>query len=74
MKQIVLGESDIVLAGGTENMSQAPFAVRDIRWGPKFGSELKVFFVCFILYFLCCCNSSFVVFSLIIMEQKTFSS
>jgi acetyl-CoA acetyltransferase len=42
-QEIVVGESDIVLAGGTENMSQAPFAVRDIRWGTRFGSDLKVY-------------------------------
>lgn len=41
-QEIVVGDSDIVLAGGTENMSQAPFAVRDIRWGTKFGSDVKV--------------------------------
>ena len=37
-----MGDCDIVLAGGSENMSQAPFAVRDIRWGTKFGSDVTV--------------------------------
>jgi len=36
-QQIVLGESDAVLAGGTESMSQAPHAVRGARWGLRLG-------------------------------------
>ncbi len=35
--QIRLGESRVVLAGGTESMSQAPHVVRGARWGFKFG-------------------------------------
>lgn len=38
-KEIILGESNIVMAGGTENMSQAPYAVRNIRFGTKLGSN-----------------------------------
>ncbi len=38
-QQIALGESRIVLAGGTESMSQAPHVVRGARWGLKFGAE-----------------------------------
>ncbi len=30
-------DTDIVVAGGMENMSAAPFLVRNIRWGLKFG-------------------------------------
>lgn len=30
-QEIMLGEAEIVLAGGTESMSQAPYAVRGIR-------------------------------------------
>ena len=37
--EILAGDAEIVLAGGTENMSQAPFAARDIRWGIKFGPK-----------------------------------
>eukprot|EP01099_Mayorella_cantabrigiensis_P000004 TRINITY_DN1002_c0_g1_i1.p1 TRINITY_DN1002_c0_g1~~TRINITY_DN1002_c0_g1_i1.p1 ORF type:complete len:408 (-),score=112.45 TRINITY_DN1002_c0_g1_i1:60-1250(-) len=40
--EIVLGEAKVVLAGGTENMSQAPYAVRDVRWGTKLGSDPKL--------------------------------
>jgi acetyl-CoA acyltransferase 2 len=35
--QILLGESRIVLAGGTESMSQAPHVVRGARWGLRLG-------------------------------------
>jgi acetyl-CoA acetyltransferase family protein len=36
-QQILLGESRIVLAGGTESMSQAPHVVRGARWGLRLG-------------------------------------
>jgi acetyl-CoA acyltransferase 2 len=32
-EQILLGEADVVLAGGAESMSQAPHVVRGARWG-----------------------------------------
>jgi acetyl-CoA acyltransferase 2 len=32
-QQILLGEARVVLAGGTESMSQAPHVVRGARWG-----------------------------------------
>jgi len=32
------GDADIVLAGGIENMSQAPYALRQARWGARMGS------------------------------------
>jgi acetyl-CoA acyltransferase 2 len=32
-QEILLGESDVVLCGGTESMSQAPHVVRGARWG-----------------------------------------
>ena len=32
-EQILLGESDVVLAGGAESMSQAPHVLRGARWG-----------------------------------------
>ena len=35
--QILLGESAVVLAGGTESMSQAPHAIRGARWGLRLG-------------------------------------
>jgi acetyl-CoA acyltransferase 2 len=36
-QQIALGESGVVLAGGTESMSQAPHVVRGARWGLRLG-------------------------------------
>ncbi len=36
-QQIVLGESEVVVAGGTESMSQAPHVVRGARWGLRLG-------------------------------------
>ena len=36
-QRILLGESDVVLAGGTESMSQAPHVVRGARWGLRLG-------------------------------------
>lgn len=34
---IMCGEADIVLAGGAENMSQAPYIVPKARWGLRMG-------------------------------------
>lgn len=34
---ILAGEADIVLAGGTENMSQAPYLLKGARWGQRMG-------------------------------------
>jgi acetyl-CoA acyltransferase 2 len=36
-QQILLEESTVVLAGGTESMSQAPHVVRGARWGLRLG-------------------------------------
>mgnify|MGYP006279094289 CR=1 FL=1 len=33
------GDADVVLAGGTENMSMAPFLSREMRWGARMGSQ-----------------------------------
>ncbi len=37
-QQIMLEESRVVLAGGTESMSQAPHVVRGARWGLRLGA------------------------------------
>lgn len=34
---IVAGEADVVIAGGTENMSQAPYVLNNNRWGQRMG-------------------------------------
>lgn len=37
-----MGDSQIVLAGGSDSMSQAPYAVRGIRFGTKLGVDIKL--------------------------------
>jgi acetyl-CoA C-acetyltransferase len=37
-QSILLGDSDIVVAGGMENMSAVPFYVENMRWGNKYGA------------------------------------
>ena len=36
-QRIMTGDADIILAGGTESMSQAPHVVRGARWGLRLG-------------------------------------
>lgn len=36
-QSIMLGMSDVVVAGGMENMSQIPFYIPNARWGYKYG-------------------------------------
>jgi acetyl-CoA acyltransferase 2 len=40
-QNIVAGDSDVVLTGGAENMSQSPFVVRDVRFGTALGTSLQ---------------------------------
>lgn len=37
-QMIALGDADIILAGGTENMSQAPYVMPGARWGQRMGN------------------------------------
>lgn len=39
---IKAGEADIIVAGGMENMSQAPYLVTSARWGKKMGNQVLV--------------------------------
>lgn len=41
-EQILLGQADFVLAGGTESMSQAPYVARKMRWGVRLGQDEKL--------------------------------
>ncbi|XP_065653747.1 3-ketoacyl-CoA thiolase, mitochondrial-like [Hydra vulgaris] len=41
-QEIILGDADLVLAGGAESMSQAPFAVRNARWGIGLGENRQM--------------------------------
>ena len=36
---IRLGEADVVVAGGVENMSQSPYLLKETRWGAKMGDK-----------------------------------
>ena len=37
--QIQTGVADVVVAGGTENVSQLPYYVKDARWGARMGHK-----------------------------------
>ena len=41
-RSILAGDSDIVVCGGTENMSAAPYAAPDARWGARMGDKKLV--------------------------------
>jgi acetyl-CoA C-acetyltransferase len=36
------GDADLIVAGGMESMSAAPYLVRNIRWGMKFGDTAMI--------------------------------
>ena len=36
-QSIIAGDNEIVIAGGTESMSQAPYVLNDQRWGKRMG-------------------------------------
>lgn len=37
-QSIMLGDADVVIAGGMESMSNAPFYSENLRWGNKYGN------------------------------------
>jgi acetyl-CoA C-acetyltransferase len=37
-QSILLGDAEVVVAGGMENMSSVPFYVENLRWGNKYGT------------------------------------
>ncbi|MCD8481097.1 MAG: acetyl-CoA C-acetyltransferase [Candidatus Cloacimonetes bacterium] len=39
---IKAGEAEIVVAGGSENMSQIPYILKDARWGARMGDKSMV--------------------------------
>ena len=41
-RSILAGDSDVVVCGGTENMSAAPFVSMDARWGARMGDKKLV--------------------------------
>ncbi|WP_167483096.1 thiolase family protein [Leptospira noumeaensis] len=36
-RKILSGENNLILVGGTESMSNAPFVMKNLRWGNKYG-------------------------------------
>ena len=41
-QSILLGDADVVVAGGMENMSAVPFYVPSLRWGNKYGETTLI--------------------------------
>jgi acetyl-CoA C-acetyltransferase len=41
-QSILLGDADIVVAGGMESMSNVPFYVDSMRWGNKYGNNTLI--------------------------------
>jgi acetyl-CoA C-acetyltransferase len=39
---ILLGDTEVVVAGGMENMSSVPFYAEQMRWGNKYGNSLLI--------------------------------
>jgi len=42
VQDIVVGDANVVMTGGSDNMSACPYAVRDIRFGTRLGSDPKL--------------------------------
>ena len=41
-RSILAGDAEVIVCGGTENMSAAPFASMDARWGARMGDKKLV--------------------------------
>lgn len=41
-QSILLGDADVVVAGGMENMSAVPFYIPNMRWGNKYGEAALI--------------------------------
>ena len=41
-QEIALGDAQVALCGGSENMTLAPYTVRGNRFGTRFGLDLKL--------------------------------
>jgi len=42
VQSILCGDADIIVAGGMENMSMAPFYIETMRWGNKYGNSTLI--------------------------------
>lgn len=52
-QQVLLGEARVVLAGGSENMSQIPYVLPNARWGYRMGNTEVVDLMTMALYDSC---------------------
>jgi acetyl-CoA C-acetyltransferase len=41
-RAIIAGDAEVIVCGGTENMSAAPYALPDARWGARMGDKKMV--------------------------------
>jgi len=41
-QEIMLGDADVVLTGGSDSMSDSPYALRGVRFGTKLGVDYKL--------------------------------
>lgn len=41
-QSILLGDADIIVAGGMESMSNVPFYLPNMRWGNKYGNAVSI--------------------------------
>lgn len=41
-QSILLGDAEVVIAGGMESMSNVPFYAEQVRWGNKYGNSLLI--------------------------------
>ncbi len=41
-QSILLGDNEVIVAGGMENMSQVPFYTDTLRWGNKYGNTTMI--------------------------------
>lgn len=41
-QSIILGDAQVIVAGGMENMSSVPFYAEQMRWGNKYGNSLMI--------------------------------
>lgn len=41
-QSIIAGENKVVVAGGMESMSNAPYLIKNMRWGTKYGNSIIV--------------------------------
>jgi acetyl-CoA acyltransferase 2 len=42
VQEIRVGDANVVLTGGTESMSKSPYTLNDVRWGTRYGVDLKL--------------------------------